>query len=176
MVLDDNAQFRHADLAELRDEEEVDPAELEAQRYNLNYVHLEGNIGVMVNGAGLALATVDLLKEQGGEPADFMDVRPEATRAQITHGFKLLLRNPAIDAILVNIYGGGILRCDTVAEGIAAACKEEGLRVPLIVRAAGTNGELARKILMSQGIPVTFAQTLGQAAAKVVEVAGRKAA
>src|SRR3546814_12849768 len=95
----------------------------------------------MVNGAGLALATVDLLKEQGGEPADFMDVRPEATRAQITHGFKLLLRNPAVNAILVNIYGGGILRCDTVAEGVAAACREEGLRVPLIVRAAGTNGE-----------------------------------
>jgi len=176
MVLDDNAQFRHADLAGLRDEEEIDPAELEAQRFNLNYVQLEGNIGVMVNGAGLALATVDLLKEQGGEPADFMDVRPEATRAQITHGFKLLLRNPAVRAILVNIYGGGILRCDTVAEGIAAACKAEGLRVPLIVRAAGTNGELARKILMSQGIPVTFAQTLGQAAAKVVEAAGRKAA
>lgn len=176
MVLDDNAQFRHADLAALRDEEELDQAELEAQRYNLNYVHLDGNIGVMVNGAGLALATVDLLKEQGGEPADFMDVRPEATRAQITHGFKLLLRNPAVNAILVNIYGGGILRCDTVAEGVAAACREEGLRVPLIVRAAGTNGELARKILMSQGIPVTFAQTLAQAAAKVVEAAGRKAA
>ncbi|MEO3430413.1 ADP-forming succinate--CoA ligase subunit beta [Pelagibius sp. CAU 1746] len=176
MVLDDNAQFRHADLANLRDEEEVDPAELEARDYNLNYVRLEGNIGVMVNGAGLALATVDLLTEQGGEPADFMDVRPEATRAQITHGFKLLLRNPEVRAILVNIYGGGILRCDTVAEGIAAACKEEGLRVPLIVRAAGTNGELARKILMSQGVPVTFAQSLGQAAAKVVEAAGRKAA
>lgn len=176
MVLDDNAQFRHPDLAALRDEDELDPAELEAQRYNLNYVHLEGNIGVMVNGAGLALATVDLLKEQGGEPADFMDVRPEATRAQITHGFKLLLRNPAVTAILVNIYGGGILRCDTVAEGIAAACREEGLRVPLVVRAAGTNGELARKILISQGVPVTFAQTLAQAAAKVVEAAGRKAA
>ncbi|MGD1879226.1 MAG: ADP-forming succinate--CoA ligase subunit beta [Kiloniellaceae bacterium] len=176
MVLDDNAQFRHSDLADLRDEEEVDPAELEAKLYNLNYVRLDGNIGVMVNGAGLALATVDLLKEQGGDPADFMDVRPEATRAQVTYGFKLLLRNPAINAILVNIYGGGILRCDTVAEGIATACKEEGLRVPLIVRAAGTNGELARKILMSQGIPVTFAQTLAQAAAKVVEAAGRKAA
>lgn len=176
MVLDDNAQFRHEELAALRDEEELDPAELEAQRYNLNYVRLDGNIGVMVNGAGLALATVDLLKEQGGEPADFMDVRPEATRAQITHGFKLLLRNPAITAILVNIYGGGILRCDTVAEGVAAACKEEGLRVPLVVRAAGTNGELARKILMSQGVPVTFAQSLAQAAAKVVEAGGRKAA
>jgi len=176
MVLDDNAQFRHADLADLRDEEEVDPTELEARDYNLNYVRLDGNIGVMVNGAGLALATVDLLKEQGGEPADFMDIRPEATRAQVTHGFKLLLRNPEIRAILVNIYGGGILRCDTVAEGIAAACKEEGLSVPLIVRAAGTNGELARKILSSQGVPVNFAQTLGQAAAMVVEAAGRKAA
>ena len=176
MVLDDNAEFRHPDLAALRDEEEVDPTELEAQRYNLNYVHLDGNIGVMVNGAGLALATVDLLKEQGGAPADFMDVRPEATRAQITHGFKLLLRNPAVSAILVNIYGGGILRCDTVAEGIAAACKAEGLRVPLIVRAAGTNGELARRILMSQSIPVTFAQTLAEATAKVIDVAGRKAA
>lgn len=176
MVLDDNAQFRHADWADLRDEEEVDPAELEARDYNLNYVRLEGNIGVMVNGAGLALATVDLLKEHGGAPADFMDIRPEATRAQVTHGFKLLLRNPEVRAILVNIYGGGILRCDTVAEGIAAACKEEGLKVPLIVRAAGTNGELARKILMSQGVPVTFAQSFGQAAAKVVEAAGRKAA
>ncbi|MEQ8354412.1 MAG: ADP-forming succinate--CoA ligase subunit beta [Kiloniellaceae bacterium] len=176
MVLDDNAQFRHADLADLRDDEELDPTELEAQCFNLNYVRLDGNIGVMVNGAGLALATVDLLKDQGGEPADFMDIRPEATRAQVTQGFKLLLRNPEVRAILVNVYGGGILRCDTVAEGIAAACKEEGLGVPLIVRAAGTNGELARKILLSQGIPVTFAQTLGQAAAKVVEAAGRKAA
>lgn len=176
MVLDDNAQFRHPDLAALRDEEELDPTELEAQLHNLNYVHLDGNIGVMVNGAGLALATVDLLKEQGGQPADFMDVRPEATRAQITHGFKLLLRNPSVSAILVNIYGGGILRCDTVAEGIATACREEGLRVPLIVRAAGTNGELARKILMSQGIPVTFAPTLAEATAKVVDAAGRKAA
>lgn len=176
MVLDDNAQFRHSDWSNLRDEEEIDPAELEARDYNLNYVRLDGNIGVMVNGAGLALATVDLLKEHGGEPADFMDIRPEATRAQVTHGFKLLLRNPEVRAILVNIYGGGILRCDTVAEGVAAACKEEGLRVPLIVRAAGTNGEMARKILMSQGVPVTFAQNLGQAAAKVVEAAGRKAA
>jgi succinyl-CoA synthetase beta subunit len=176
MVLDDNAQFRHADLADLRDQEELDPTELEARDYNLNYVRLDGNIGVMVNGAGLALATVDLLKEQGGEPADFMDIRPEATRAQVTHGFKLLLRNPEVRAILVNIYGGGILRCDTVAEGIAAACKQEGLTVPLIVRAAGTNGELARKILSSQGIAVKFAQTLGQATAMVVEAAARKAA
>src|SRR3546814_14612303 len=130
MVLDDSAQFRHADLAALRGEDELDPAELEAQRYNLNYVHLDGNIGVMVNGAGLALATVDLLKEQGGEPADFMDVRPEATRAQITHGVKLLLRNPAVTATLVTIPGGGILRRDPVAGGLAAPCQPRGHRVP----------------------------------------------
>ncbi|NIA69233.1 ADP-forming succinate--CoA ligase subunit beta [Pelagibius litoralis] len=176
MVLDDNALFRHQDLAVLRDEEELDPTELEAQRFALNYVHLDGNIGVMVNGAGLALATVDLLKQQGGEPADFMDIRPEATRGQVDEGFRLLLRNRKINAILVNIYGGGILRCDTVAEGIAAACKAEGLRVPLIVRAAGTNGELARKILKAQGIPVNFADSIGQAASMVVAAAGREAA
>lgn len=176
MVLDDNALFRHQDLAALRDEEELDPSELEARRHALNYVHLDGSIGVMVNGAGLALATVDLLKQGGGEPADFMDIRPEATRDQVAEGFRLLLRNPKVRAILVNIYGGGILRCDTVAEGIAAACKSEGLRVPLIVRAAGTNGELARKILNSQGVPVTFAETIGQAASQVVTAAGREAA
>ncbi len=176
MILDDNALFRHQDLAVLRDEEDLDPTELEAQRFALNYVHLDGNIGVMVNGAGLALATVDLLKQRGGEPADFMDIRPEATRSQVAEGFRLLLRDPNVSAILVNIYGGGILRCDTVAEGIAAACKAEGLRVPLIVRAAGTNGELARKILKAQGIQVGFAETIGQAAAMVAAAAGQEAA
>lgn len=176
MILDDNALFRHQDLAVLRDEEDLDPTELEAQRFALNYVHLDGNIGVMVNGAGLALATVDLLKQRGGEPADFMDIRPEATRNQVADGFRLLLRNPKVAAILVNIYGGGILRCDTVAEGIAAACKSEGLRVPLIVRAAGTNGELARKILKAQGVRVSFAETVGQAADMVAAAAGKEAA
>lgn len=176
MVIDDNALFRHQDLAALRDEDELDPAELEAQRFALNYVQLDGSIGVMVNGAGLALATVDLLKQGGGEPADFMDIRPEATRTQVADGFRLLLRNPKIRAILVNIYGGGILRCDTVAEGIAAACKSEGLRVPLIVRVAGTNGELARKILKAQGVSVIFAESIGQAADLVVAAAGREAA
>ena len=176
MVLDDNALFRHQDLEALRDEDELDPAEREAQRFALNYVQLDGSIGVMVNGAGLALATVDLLKQRGGEPADFMDIRPEATRTQVAEGFRLLLRNPKVRAILVNVYGGGILRCDTVAEGVAAACKSEGLRVPLIVRAAGTNGELARKMLTSQGVPVTFAETIGQAASLVVAAAGQEAA
>ncbi|MDX1576623.1 MAG: ADP-forming succinate--CoA ligase subunit beta [Kiloniellales bacterium] len=175
IVLDDNALFRHQDLEALRDEDEVDPTELEAKRFELNYVKLTGNIGVMVNGAGLALSTIDLLKAEGGEPADFMDVRPEATRDQIAGGFGLLLRNPKVEAILVNIYGGGILRCDTVAEGIGAAWRERGSNVPLIVRAAGTNGDLARKILASQGIPVDFADTLGEAVAKVVQAAKARA-
>ena len=176
MVIDDNALFRHKDLAALRDVEELDPSELEAQRFALNYVRLDGNIGVMVNGAGLALATLDLMKQQGGAPADFMDIRPEASRDQVAEGFRLLLRNPEIDAILVNVYGGGILRCDTVAEGIAAACKSEGLRVPLIVRAAGTNGELARKTLKAQGVTFTPAGSIGTAVASAVEAAGREAA
>ena len=176
MVIDDNALFRHRDLESLRDEEELDPTEMEAKRFELNYVPLDGDIGVMVNGAGLALATVDLLEQHGGHPADFMDIRPEASREQIASGFRLLLANPRVKAILVNIYGGGILRCDTVAEGIAEACREAGLQVPLIVRAAGTNGELARKILVAQGVAATFADTLGEAAVMAAEAAGRGSA
>jgi succinyl-CoA synthetase beta subunit len=176
MSVDDNALFRHPDLEALRDEDEVDPSELEAKRFELNYVRLDGNIGVMVNGAGLALATVDLLKQHGGEPADFMDVRPVATREQIATGFKMLLINPKVKAILVNIYGGGILRCDTVAEGVAAACRDFGLGVPLVVRAAGTNMEMCQKILVGQGIPVTFAKDMAEAAAEVVAAVNREAA
>jgi succinyl-CoA synthetase beta subunit len=175
MVLDDNALFRHQELESLRDEDELDSSEMEARRFELNYVQLEGDIGVMVNGAGLALATVDLLKQHGGEPADFMDIRPEASREQVAGGFRLLLANPRVKAILVNIYGGGILRCDTVAEGIGSACREAGLRVPLIVRAAGTNGELARKVLVSQGISVSFADTRGEAAAQAARAARGRA-
>jgi len=171
MVLDDNALFRHPELESLRDEDELEANELEARRFELNYVQLEGDIGVMVNGAGLALATVDLLKEHGGEPADFMDIRPEASREQVASGFRLLLANPGIKAILVNIYGGGILRCDTVAEGIAAACRAQALKVPLIVRAAGTNGELARQVLINQGIAVRFAGTIGEAAKLAAQAA-----
>ncbi len=176
MSLDDNALFRHPELEALRDEDEVDPSELEAKRFELNYVRLDGNIGVMVNGAGLALATVDILKQHGGEPADFMDVRPVATRAQIATGFGMLLTNPKVKAILVNIYGGGILRCDTVAEGVASACRDIGLGVPLVVRAAGTNMEMCRKILVGQGIPVTFAEDMAEAAAEVVAAVKREAA
>ena len=176
MVLDDNALFRHPDLETLRDQDEVDPTELEARRFELNYVKLRGDIGVMVNGAGLALATIDLLQHHGGEPADFMDIRPEATRAQVADGFRMLLANPEVKAILVNVYGGGILRCDTIAEGVAAACRSEGLNVPLVVRLAGTNRELAHQILSSQGIRAVFAKDLGEATSRAVEAAKREAA
>ncbi len=176
MIFDDNALFRHPELEALRDEDEVDSSELEAKRFELNYVKLDGDIGVMVNGAGLALATIDILQDQGGKPADFMDIRPVATRDQIAHGFAMLLSNPRVKAVLVNIYGGGILRCDTVAEGVAAACKQAGLRVPLVVRVAGTNSEMAEKILVGQGIATTFAKNMTDAAAKVTAAAKREAA
>jgi succinyl-CoA synthetase beta subunit len=171
MSFDDNALFRHPRIADLRDRDEDDPSEVEAARYEINYVRLDGDIGCMVNGAGLALATIDLLKEHGGRPADFMDLRPVVTRQQVATGFQMILRNPKVKAILVNMYGGGILRCDTIAEGIAGAVKESGLKVPLVVRAAGTNMEIARKILTSQAIPVAFADDMAGAAAQVVAAA-----
>jgi succinyl-CoA synthetase beta subunit len=176
MSFDDNALFRHPEIEALRDADEVDPSELEAKRFELNYVKLEGDIGVMVNGAGMALATIDILELHGGEPADFMDVRPVAGREQIATGFGMLLGNPKVKAILVNVYGGGILRCDTVAEGVAAACRGGGLGVPLVVRAAGTNMEMFQKILTGQGIPATFAKGMAEAAAEVVADAKREPA
>ncbi len=176
MSFDDNALFRHPELEALRDQEEVDPSELEAQRYELNYVKLDGNIGCMVNGAGLALATLDLLQQCGGEPADFMDVRPVATREQIATGFEMIAANPAVKAILVNIYGGGILRCDTIAEGIGLAVRRHGLEVPLIVRAAGTNCEVGNKVLQSQGVRVTFADNMAEAARLAVRAVKQEAA
>lgn len=176
MIFDDNALFRHADVEALRDEEEVDPTELEAKRYELNYVKLAGDIGCLVNGAGLALATLDQLKRQGGEPADFMDIRPVATREQIAVGFEMIAGNPAVKAILVNIYGGGILRCDTVAEGIGLAVSRHGLQVPLILRAAGTNHEICKKSLQNQGIRVTLAADMAQASRLAVEAVKREAA
>ncbi len=176
MSFDDNALFRHPEVETLRDQEEVDPSELEAQRYELNYVKLDGNIGCMVNGAGLALATLDLLEQCGGEPADFMDVRPVATREQIATGFEMITANPAVKAILVNIYGGGILRCDTIAEGIGLAVRRRGLEVPLIVRAAGTNSEICNKTLQSQGVKVTFAGNMAEAARLAVQAVTQEAA
>jgi len=169
--LDDNALFRHPELEALRDPDDLDPTEMEAARYEINYVKLGGDIGCMVNGAGLALATLDAIGRAGGAAADFMDVRPVATREQIATGFRLVLTNPKIKAILVNVFGGGILRCDTLAEGIAAAVRAHGLKVPLIVRAAGTNMEIAKKALIGQGIPVTFADDMAQAAELAVRAA-----
>jgi len=173
---DDNALFRHPEIKALRDEDELDPVETEAARYEVNYVKLDGDIGCVVSGAGLALATLDLIHAAGGKPADFMDVRPVASREQIATAFGLILRNPKVRAILVNMFGGGILRCDTMAEGIAAAAREVGLKVPLIVRAAGTNHDIAAKVLVSQGIPVAFETDMDAAARHAVAAAKRGSA
>jgi succinyl-CoA synthetase beta subunit len=176
MSFDGNALFRHPIISNMRDEDEVDPSELEAARYEINYVKLDGDIGCMVNGAGLALATLDLIKDRGGNPADFMDIRPAASREQVAKGFTMLLRNPKVKAILVNVYGGGILRCDTIGEGIAMAVAREGLKVPLILRAAGTNMEICKKTLRAQAVPVTFARDMAEAAELAVRAVKRQAA
>ncbi len=176
LTLDDNALFRHPELEALRDPDDLDPTEMEAARYEINYVKLDGDIGCMVNGAGLALATLDAISRAGGGAADFMDVRPVATREQIATGFRLVLTNPKVKAILVNVFGGGILRCDTMAEGIAAAVRAHGLQVPLILRMAGTNMEIAKKTLVGRGVPVTFADDMAQAAELAVRAAKSGAA
>jgi len=171
MVVDDNALMRHPDLEALRDEMELDEAEVEARRFALNYLRLSGDVGCMVNGAGLALATHDLIVEMSGAPADFMDIRPEATRAQVATGFRMLLANPNVKSVLVNLCGGGILRCDTVADGIADVVRDDGLSVPLIFRAAGTNADLSRKVLTDRGVQAVFAGDLAQAASLAVQQA-----
>jgi succinyl-CoA synthetase beta subunit len=171
MSFDDNALYRHEEIERLRDADEADPTEREAARNELNYVNMDGDIGCMVNGAGLALATLDIVKQYAGNPANFMDIRPTATREQIANGFKLLVSNPNVKAILVNVYGGGILRCDTVAEAVGAAIREVGLRLPLVVRVAGTNMEVGKKSLINQGIPVKFADDMASAAQMVVAAA-----
>lgn len=163
LSFDDNALFRHGELAALRDPQESDPVELEAQRYEMNYVRLNGDIGVIVNGAGLALATLDLLVERGGAPANFMDIRPEATSRQIAAGLGLVLGNRDVKTVLVNIYGGGLLRCDTVAEGLALAMKKVGRNLPIIMRAAGTNAELSLARLNNYGIAFRAAADMGEA-------------
>jgi succinyl-CoA synthetase beta subunit len=175
MIVDDNAVFRHPEFEKLWDEAEVSAEEIEARRHELNYVPMDGNIGVMVTGAGLALAILDMLKDLGGDAADFMDVRPVATREQVAAGITMLLADANVKAILVVTMGGGVLRCDTIAEGIAIACKEAGSHVPVIVRAAGTAKELAELALNNQGIQVTFADTLADAAEKAVTAAGSAA-
>jgi succinyl-CoA synthetase beta subunit len=164
---DDNALFRHPSIEALRDEAEEDPAELEAARHGLNYVTLDGNIGCMVNGAGLAMATMDIIKLYGGEPANFLDVGGGATKERVATAFRLILRDPKVEAILVNIFGG-IMRCDVIAEGVVSAAREVDLRVPLVVRLEGTNVELGKQILRDSGLPILSADHLADAADKVV--------
>jgi len=167
MNFDDNALFRHKDVEELRDEDEEDPMELEASRFDLNYIKLDGAIGCMVNGAGLAMATMDIIKLYGSEPANFLDVGGGATTERVTAAFKIILSDENVKGILVNIFGG-IMRCDVIANGIVEAAREVDLRVPLVVRLEGTNVDLGKKILNESGIDVIAADDLGDAAEKVV--------
>jgi succinyl-CoA synthetase beta subunit len=168
MNFDDNALFRHKEVEEMRDEAEEDPTELEATKHSLNYVKLDGNIGCMVNGAGLAMATMDIIKLYGGDPANFLDVGGGATKDRVTTAFKLILSDPNVEGILVNIFGG-IMRCDVIAEGIVAAAREVALHVPLVVRLEGTNVRLGKKILSESGLPILSADNLADAAEKVVK-------
>ena len=164
---DSNALGRHPDLVELRDLTEEDPAEVEASKYDLAFIKLDGNIGCLVNGAGLAMATMDIIKLNGAEPANFLDVGGGASKEKVTAAFKLILADPAVEGILVNIFGG-IMRCDIIAEGIIAAAKEVNLCVPLVVRLEGTNVELGKEILANSGLPIVSADDLGDAARKIV--------
>jgi succinyl-CoA synthetase beta subunit len=170
---DDNALFRHPEIVALRDLDEEDPAEVEASKFDLSYISLSGNIGCLVNGAGLAMATMDAIKLFGAEPANFLDVGGGATAQKVTEAFKLMLKNPAVKGILVNIFGG-IMRCDTIAEGVIATAKEVKLGVPLVVRMKGTNEELGRKLLKESGLPIVSADNIADAAQKIVAaVAGK---
>ena len=164
---DGNAMFRHKDLAELRDLTEEDPAEVEASEYDLAYIKLDGNIGCMVNGAGLAMATMDIIKLNGEFPANFLDVGGGANKEKVTAAFKIILKDPAVKGILVNIFGG-IMKCDIIAEGIVAAAKDVNLSVPLVVRLEGTNVQQGKDILANSGLPIVAANDLGDAAKKIV--------
>lgn len=164
---DSNALYRHADIRELRDLTEEDPAEIEASQFNLAFIKLDGNIGCLVNGAGLAMATMDIIKLHGAEPANFLDVGGGATKENVIAAFKIILKDPNVQGILVNIFGG-IMKCDIIAEGILAAVKEVGLKVPLVVRLQGTNVDLGKKILRESGLNVTPADELTDAAEKII--------
>jgi succinyl-CoA synthetase beta subunit len=164
---DDNALYRHPELEKLRDETEEDPKELEAAKYALNYVTLDGTIGCMVNGAGLAMATMDIIKLYGAAPANFLDVGGGATKERVTAAFKIILSDPNVEGILVNIFGG-IMRCDVIAEGVVAAAREVSLNVPLVVRLEGTNVDLGKAIMAKSGLPIISADNLADAAEKVV--------
>jgi succinyl-CoA synthetase beta subunit len=167
MAFDDNALFRHHEIAELRDFDEEDPAEVEASRLGLSYVKLDGTIGCMVNGAGLAMATMDIIKLHGGEPANFLDVGGGATKERVAQAFKIILSDPHVNGVLVNIFGG-IMRCDTIAEGVIAAARETNIAVPLVVRLEGTNVELGKALLRDSGLAIIPADDLDDAAKKVM--------
>ena len=164
---DANALFRHPEIVAFRDLDEEDPAEIEASKFDLAYISLDGNIGCLVNGAGLAMATMDTIKLFGGEPANFLDVGGGATAEKVTEAFKIMLKNPEVKGILVNIFGG-IMRCDTIATGVVTACKAVNLSVPLVVRMKGTNEELGKQILKDSGLPIIAADTMAEAATKIV--------
>ena len=164
---DANALFRHPEIVAYRDLDEEDAAEVEASKFDLSYISLEGNIGCLVNGAGLAMATMDTIKLFGGEPANFLDVGGGATAEKVTEAFKIMLGNPKVEGILVNIFGG-IMRCDTIAEGVIAACKAVNLTVPLVVRMKGTNEDIGKKMLAESGLPIISADTMAEAATRIV--------
>ncbi|QEA12990.1 ADP-forming succinate--CoA ligase subunit beta [Comamonas flocculans] len=165
---DSNALFRHPEIVALRDLDEEDPAEVQASKFDLAYISLDGNIGCLVNGAGLAMATMDTIKLFGAEPANFLDVGGGATPEKVTEAFKIMLKNPKVKGILVNIFGG-IMKCDTIATGVITACKAVNLSVPLVVRMKGTNEELGKKLLAESGLPIISADTMAEAATKIVE-------
>ncbi len=167
---DSNALYRHPEITALRDMDEEDPAEVEASKFDLSYIALDGNIGCLVNGAGLAMATMDIIKLYGGSPANFLDVGGGANKEKVTEAFKLMLKNPELRAILVNIFGG-IMKCDVIAEGVVAAAREVHLKVPLVVRLEGTNVDLGKKILAESGLPIISANNMADAAQKVVAAA-----
>ena len=169
MNFDDNALYRQKDIEVLRDFEEEDPREIESSKYGLSYIGLDGDIGCLVNGAGLAMATMDIIKHYGGEPANFLDVGGGATQETVTNAFKILLSDAKVKGIFVNIFGG-IMKCDIIANGVVAAAKELGLEVPLVVRLEGTNVEQGKKILNESGLNLIAAENMAQGAQKIVEL------
>jgi succinyl-CoA synthetase beta subunit len=173
MTFDDNAMFRHKDLAEMRDLNEEDPLEVEASKFGLNYITLDGNVGCMVNGAGLAMATMDIIKLAGGQPANFLDVGGGASAEQVKNAFRIILSDKNVKAILINIFGG-IMRCDRIAEGVVSASRDIGLPVPVVVRLEGTNVDLGKEILSNSGLPLITADGMWDAAQKVVAAAQGK--
>ncbi|HUP64440.1 MAG TPA: ADP-forming succinate--CoA ligase subunit beta [Thermoanaerobaculia bacterium] len=175
MTFDDNAMFRHKDVLEMRDLAEEDPLEVEASKFGLNYIKLDGNVGCMVNGAGLAMATMDIIKHAGGEPANFLDVGGGASAEQVKNAFRIILSDEHVEAILINIFGG-IMRCDRIAEGVVQASREVGLPVPVVVRLEGTNVELGKEILQKSGLDLITADGMSDAAEKVVAAAKRSRA